>query len=193
MSARVAPPVKVVLVGDSGVGKTALVTAYCRGGFEWDCIATVAPARSTATVKVQGGAEVTLHIWDTAGQEAYHAISQSFYRDARVALVCYAPASPEPIAAWIGRVRAAAPACAVLLVATKADLLAQDERVALCSSGLALAQAHGARAHYVTSAKTGQAVEEVFYGAADARAGAGFPDAPAGVDPAAPARRGGCC
>jgi small GTP-binding protein len=190
--ARALVPVKVILVGDSGVGKTALIATYSRDGYEPDSITTVAPARSTATVQLQNGLEVTLHIWDTAGQETYLAISQNFYRDAHVALVCYSPSSPESISAWIERVHAIVPSCPILLVATKSDLLSSEEKVELCIAGLSLIQTHGARSHYVTSAKSGHMVQEVFYGAANAGSPHGCAEPPPTVDPAA-ARAGGCC
>jgi small GTP-binding protein len=160
--------VKLILVGDSGAGKTSLVTSYLTGSFESDAIPTVAPAHSTSTVTLQDGSAVLLQIWDTAGQEAYLSISQNFYREADIALVCYTPAGTDSIDAWIARVHGVVPTCLIFLVATKADTLSEQGRLDLFNAGLERVQNCGAKVHYVTSAKTGLSVKEVFTGAAKA-------------------------
>jgi small GTP-binding protein len=190
-----APPKssKLILVGDSGVGKTSLISSYTKNFFESDTIATVAPASSTATVKFPDGSDHKLVIWDTAGQEAYLAMAQNFYRAADVALVCYSPSAPDSIGEWIRRVHEQVPDCAILLVATKADLLTAEERVALCNTGLELVKKHQAKAHYITSAQTGDSVKEAFYGAAQAAA-AGTDLSFIGIDPGDGAgKEGQCC
>jgi GTPase SAR1 family protein len=110
-----------------------------------------------------------------AGQEAYLAISQLFYRDASAALVCYSPSDPERIETWIKLVHEQVPKCAIVLVATKADMLSDAAREDLFNRGPELTQAHDALTHYITSAKTGLSVKDAFFGAAQASVRAAHP------------------
>jgi small GTP-binding protein len=158
--------VKLILVGPSGAGKTSLISCFLRGQAEPDALPTVAPAFSNATITVQSGV-VDLQIWDTAGQEKYVSVSQIFYRDSHVAFVCYEPGHPEVIEPWINRVREQVPTCAIILVATKADLLTDQERLALFNQSLNLVQVHNAKSHFITSSISGLNISELFYGAAE--------------------------
>jgi small GTP-binding protein len=188
------PSFKVILVGPSGVGKTSLVSWFVKKEFETETISTVAPAFSTSVVKLADGTLVDLQIWDTAGQEAYLAISQMFYRDSQVAVVCYVPEAPETIDEWLARVREHVPDCVIILAATKADMLSEDERLELFNDGLRRSAQHGAKAHYVTSAKTGLAIEDLFYGAASSVCGGKKLMKHVVLNPPHPAaHRSGCC
>jgi small GTP-binding protein len=161
--------IKLILVGPSGVGKTSLISAYLSGQPEPHPAPTVAPAFSNAIITLESGVIVDLQIWDTAGQEKYASVSQLFYRDSHVAFVCYEPRNTSTIEPWIHRVRQHVPNCTVILVATKADLLSDEERASLFTRSLDVIQMHGAKAHYITSAVTGLSVPELFYGAAEAQ------------------------
>jgi small GTP-binding protein len=162
------PSFKVILVGPSGVGKTSLVSCFVKHEFETETISTVAPAFSTSAVKLADDTLADLQIWDTAGQETYLAISRMFYRDSQVAIVCYTSDAPETIGEWIARVREQVSDCVIILAATKADELSEDGRLELFNDGLQRTAQHGANSHYVTSAKTGLGVNDVFFGAATA-------------------------
>jgi small GTP-binding protein len=76
-------PVKLILLGSSGVGKTTLIHSFCTQTFSQDSVSTVAPAFSEMTLEIDNGTLVTLQIWGTADQEQYQSISQMFYRDAQ--------------------------------------------------------------------------------------------------------------
>jgi small GTP-binding protein len=159
--------IKLILVGPSGVGKTSLISTYLSGEPEPHPVTTVTPAFSNAVITLDTGIVVDLQIWDTAGQEKYASVSQIFYRDSHVAFVCYEPRNPRTIEPWMERIRQHVPNCTVILVATKADLLSDEERTSRFSRSLDVIQMHGAKGHYITSAVTGLSVPEVFYGAAE--------------------------
>jgi Ras-related protein Rab-7A len=82
-------PIKVILVGSSGVGKTSLINNYFDQPHETDTSPTVAPALVATTISIPSGQPVDLHIWDTAGQERFQSIGGMFYRESDVALVCF--------------------------------------------------------------------------------------------------------
>ena len=124
------PTIKVILVGNSGVGKTCLISSYFRQSFDFQAIPTVAPAYSCSDVKRPDGTIISLQIWDTAGQERYHSVSKLFFRDSDVAFVCFEIGQPESLKEvpnWIKRVRDEVPNCEVLFVITKSDLHSKED------------------------------------------------------------------
>lgn len=72
---------KIVLLGEGKVGKTALITRYCYGSVSETRQQTVNASCSEKRLNV-GNKEVTVSIWDTAGQEIFNAIAPMYYRDA---------------------------------------------------------------------------------------------------------------
>ncbi|XP_041320740.1 ras-related protein Rab-12-like isoform X2 [Pyrgilauda ruficollis] len=79
---------KVVLIGESGVGKTNLLSRFTRNEFNHDSRTTIGVEFSTRTILV-GDAAVKAQIWDTAGLERYRAITSAYYRGAVGALVVF--------------------------------------------------------------------------------------------------------
>lgn len=80
--------VKVVIVGDSGVGKSKLLMRYVHNEFTTDSKATVGVELSTKTYKVNNHI-IKIHLWDTAGQERYKSITSAYYKGAKGAMVVY--------------------------------------------------------------------------------------------------------
>lgn len=158
--------IKVILVGSSGVGKTSLVSSFFENPFENQDLPTVAPASCSAVVDVDDGKKVELQIWDTAGQERFQAISQMFYRDSHVAFVCFDPKATEPVENWINRVRGEVPECIIYLVATKGDMLSQEETNQLNTQANDMIAKFHAKSYLLTSAKTGNGVRDLFESAA---------------------------
>ena len=84
------PGCKVVLLGDSGVGKTCIISRYISGTFESNTASTNGASYASKIVKYdQLGKTLSLDIWDTAGQEKYKALTKFFYKDAAVAILVY--------------------------------------------------------------------------------------------------------
>uniref|UniRef100_A0A8C0B8J7 Ras-related protein Rab-25 n=1 Tax=Buteo japonicus TaxID=224669 RepID=A0A8C0B8J7_9AVES len=81
-------PPQVVLIGESGVGKTNLLSRFTRNEFNHDSRTTIGVEFSTRTIMV-GDAVVKAQIWDTAGLERYRAITSAYYRGAVGALVVF--------------------------------------------------------------------------------------------------------
>lgn len=85
---------KCVLVGESGVGKTAIVNRIARDDFVEDSEPTIGAAFVTHNVTLPDGV-VRLDIWDTAGQERYRSLAPMYYRGAKVAVVVFAVDSKD--------------------------------------------------------------------------------------------------
>uniref|UniRef100_A0A8C1XL08 Calcium release activated channel regulator 2Ab n=1 Tax=Cyprinus carpio TaxID=7962 RepID=A0A8C1XL08_CYPCA len=79
---------KVILVGNSSVGKTALLRRFCDGQFHSATTATVGIDYSVRTLNL-GDSHVALQLWDTAGQERYRSITKQFFRKADGVVVIY--------------------------------------------------------------------------------------------------------
>lgn len=80
--------IKIVIVGDSGVGKSNILTRYVQNEFNMDSKATVGVELSTKTYKINDK-YVKVHLWDTAGQERYKSITAAYYKGAKGAMIVY--------------------------------------------------------------------------------------------------------
>lgn len=121
---------RVVLIGDSGVGKTSVVTRFTRGTFvEGQCSSFgVDFARKTLIIDDQ---QIKLQIWDTAGQERFRTITQSYYRNANGVILAYDITkyeSWEGLPQWLDDLgRYAPPNVLTFLIGTKKDLESKRE------------------------------------------------------------------
>lgn len=79
---------KVVIIGDSAVGKSNLLSRYARNEFNLHSKATIGVEFQTQSMEIDGK-EVKAQIWDTAGQERFRAVTSAYYRGAVGALVVY--------------------------------------------------------------------------------------------------------
>ena len=70
---------KVVLIGDSGVGKSNLLSRFTRNEFNLESKSTIGVEFATKSIQTEGKT-IKAHIWDTAGQERYRAITSAYYR-----------------------------------------------------------------------------------------------------------------
>ena len=82
---------KVVLLGESGVGKTCIIARFINNTFEENLISTTGAsyAGKTMTFDEYGGKSIKFEIWDTAGQEKYRSLTKIFYKDAGAAILVY--------------------------------------------------------------------------------------------------------
>jgi small GTP-binding protein len=168
---------KIVLLGDSGVGKTCLINRFSRDTFD-SSSSTVIGSTASFTVASPSGQYLPIQIWDTAGQEKYRSITQMYFRDTDVAIVCISPKgldtdeftisearqkSCESANTWIQEIRnSAGESCRIVLATTKMDLMSREEQDGWieCSDGLV--PEVGAERHYSTSSLTGYGVREMF-------------------------------
>jgi len=116
---------KVVLIGDSGVGKSNLLSRFTRNEFNLDSKSTIGVEFATRTISVDGKT-VKAQIWDTAGQERYRAITSAYYRGAVGALLVYDIAKQQTYAnvtRWLKELRDHADSnIVIMLVGNKSDL-----------------------------------------------------------------------
>ena len=90
------PQCKVVLIGDSGVGKTCIISRYISGQFDENSASTNGASYTSKQVDYESlKKSVMLDIWDTAGQEKYKSLTKFFYKDAAVAVLVYDITSKE--------------------------------------------------------------------------------------------------
>ena len=83
-------PCKVVLIGESGVGKTSIISRYISNTFSSILTATPGASFATKTVYLQDFKQsIKFEIWDTAGQEKYRALAKVFYKNAAVCILVY--------------------------------------------------------------------------------------------------------
>ena len=84
------PSCKVVLVGDSGVGKTCIISRYISGNFNQNSPSTNGASYASKLINFDELKKIiSLDIWDTAGQEKYKSLTKFFYKDAAVAILVY--------------------------------------------------------------------------------------------------------
>merc|ERR1712070_1130456 len=98
---------KVVLIGDSGVGKSNLLSRFTRNEFNLDSKSTIGVEFATRSIQVDNKT-IKAQIWDTAGQERYRAITSAYYRGAVGALLVYDLSkriSYENVARWLKELR----------------------------------------------------------------------------------------
>jgi small GTP-binding protein len=82
---------KVVLLGESGVGKTSIISRFINNFFAENVISTTGASYAGKTMIFDefGGKKIRFEIWDTAGQEQYRSLTKIFYKDAAAAILVY--------------------------------------------------------------------------------------------------------
>eukprot|EP01064_Diplonema_japonicum_P017091 TRINITY_DN25134_c0_g1_i1.p1 TRINITY_DN25134_c0_g1~~TRINITY_DN25134_c0_g1_i1.p1 ORF type:complete len:229 (+),score=49.63 TRINITY_DN25134_c0_g1_i1:45-689(+) len=116
---------KVVLIGDSGVGKSNLMTRYTADEFNVESPSTIGVEFMTKSMKAENR-DIKVQIWDTAGQERFRAISRSIYHGAKGAMLVYDitnQPSFDNISTWLQELRShVQPSAVIMLIGNKCDL-----------------------------------------------------------------------
>ncbi|BEJ04668.1 hypothetical protein CcaverHIS641_0204850 [Cutaneotrichosporon cavernicola] len=118
---------KLVLLGESAVGKSSLVLRFVRNEFSDFRESTIA-AFLTQTVPLDSSTNIKFEIWDTAGQERYKSLAPIYFRNANAAIVVYdiTQGSFDKAKAWVRELkRQADPSIVIMLVGNKADMTSQ--------------------------------------------------------------------
>ncbi|CAA3024713.1 ras-related RABE1c [Olea europaea subsp. europaea] len=156
--------IKLLLIGDSGVGKSCLLLRFSDGSFTTSFITTIGIDFKIRTIELDGK-RIKLQIWDTAGQERFRTITTAYYRGAMGILLVYDvtdESSFNNIRNWIRNIEQhASDNVNKILVGNKADM-DESKRAVPTSRGQALADEYGIK-FFETSAKTNMNVEEVFF------------------------------
>jgi len=153
---------KLVLLGESAVGKSSLVLRFVKGQFLEYQESTIGAAFLTQTVCLND-TTVKFEIWDTAGQERYHSLAPMYYRGAQAAIVVYDITNNESFERakkWIKELqRQGNPSIVIALAGNKLDL--DSKRVVPSSVAREYADENGIL-FSETSAKTAANVNELF-------------------------------
>ena len=154
--------VKLLMLGDSGVGKSCLMTRFSDEKFPIDIVGT-AGIDCKEKVITASGKNIKVQIWDTAGQERYSILTESYYKKAFGVVLVYDVTDPTSFASvdsWIKSIKEKGNAVVqVMLVGNKIDLAGQQK----VSSSFAAKCAASYKIPFVeASAKAGTNVDEAF-------------------------------
>ena len=154
--------VKIILIGDSGVGKTNIMSKFLKNQFMEESKATIGVEFGSKLFNHEGH-KIKAQIWDTAGQEKYKAITGAYYKGSKGALVVYditQKKSFENIEKWVNDLKVAGdPKITIILIGNKSDL--EDKRQVLKDQGEEKARSFGC-AFLETSAYSGDNIEKAF-------------------------------
>ena len=100
--------IKIILLGESGVGKTCLINVITGGVFDNDEVSSSSCSYREGSYESQNGKKYIYHLWDTAGQEAYRSLNKIFIKNAKVVILVYSIENKESFKAldfWINLVK----------------------------------------------------------------------------------------
>ena len=155
---------KVVLVGESGVGKTSIITQFIDQTFQEDQQSTTGGTFSTKSVVCDNGKTLKFEIWDTAGQERYRSLTKMFYKDANAAVLVFDITRKDSFEElqnyWAQQIKESSPPDIILAVAANKSDLIDNEAV---DEEKSRAFANELGAIYVsTTATTVESINELF-------------------------------
>ncbi|KAL3235047.1 GTP-binding protein YPT52 [Nakaseomyces bracarensis] len=162
---------KLVLLGDSSVGKSSIVHRFVKDTFDELRESTIGAAFLSQTIRIKDDGEdvvIKFEIWDTAGQERYKSLAPMYYRNANAALVVYDVTQPDSLKKaqmWVQELqnKVGDDDLVIYLVGNKIDLVAddQDKRQVDVEDGEAYAKEQKLLFKEV-SAKTGDGIKDIF-------------------------------
>ncbi|XP_023143335.2 ras-related protein Rab-34 [Amphiprion ocellaris] len=157
---------KVIVVGDVAVGKTCLISRFCRGAFDKNYKATIGVDFEMEHFEVLG-VPFSLQLWDTAGQERFKCIASTYYRGAQAIIVVFDLSSVNSLAharQWLEDAMKENDPSSVLLflVGTKKDLSSPDQLSQIEQEAIRLSEEIKAE-YWAVSAKSGDGVREFFF------------------------------
>ncbi|KAL1407708.1 GTP-binding protein [Vanrija albida] len=155
--------IKLLLIGDSGVGKSCLLLRFCDDSWTPSFITTIGIDFKIRTIELDGK-RIKLQIWDTAGQERFRTITTAYYRGAMGILIVYDVTDEKSfnnVRTWHAQIEQHASAGVnKILIGNKCDW--DEKRAVTLEQGKALADEFGLR-FLETSAKANEGVEEAFF------------------------------
>lgn len=158
--------IKVTVIGDGAVGKTSLIQKFTKGKFQTDYIKTIGADLTNYQTEI-GEFKIELIFWDIAGQDEFHFLRPSFYRYSKAAIIVYSleendlgRRSFEHITKWHEDVKQFCGEIPVVVFANKVDLVEEQslDKVKIQN----LVKENNFLGYYITSAKTGQGLNEAF-------------------------------
>jgi small GTP-binding protein len=154
---------KVLLLGDSTVGKTCILLKYTDKIFQETHMMTIGLDYRLKTMTLQSGKEVKLQIWDTAGQDRFRSITKNYYKGSHGIILIYDVTSLktfENVKSWVSQIHEEiSDKVVIYLVGNKIDM--DDERKVKTEEGQKLAEELGVP-FVETSAKSGENIDKIF-------------------------------
>jgi len=165
-SAKKKIKIKVTVIGDGGVGKTSLIQKFTKGTFQTDYIKTIGAQLTKYKTEIDGY-RIELIFWDIAGQNDFHFLRPTFYRASKAAIIVYSleendlgERSFDHIASWYKDVKKYCGEIPAVIFANKVDLV--NEKSLDKRKIQNLVKKHNFLGYYITSAKTGQGLDDAF-------------------------------
>jgi Ras-related protein Rab-22 len=128
--------IKVVVVGESGVGKSSLALRFVENDFSYYTESTIGATYLSKTLEVNSGLlsprNVTFKIWDTSGQEKFQSLVPLYYRGAGAAIIVFDISRPETMHSlkrWVDELRQVGPPDMILILCGNKSDLSQDRRI----------------------------------------------------------------
>eukprot|EP00826_Nyctotherus_ovalis_P062470 TRINITY_DN9040_c0_g3_i1.p1 TRINITY_DN9040_c0_g3~~TRINITY_DN9040_c0_g3_i1.p1 ORF type:complete len:219 (-),score=64.02 TRINITY_DN9040_c0_g3_i1:128-784(-) len=154
---------KIAMIGESGVGKTCLISRYVDDKFENFEPTKAASFKSKTLISSNKKVYIRQMIWDTAGQEAFRSLASFYYKDADAAVLVYDVTNKKSfneLSYWVGELIEYGPKNIILVVAgNKSDMV--DKEVVDANEASDFAKSHGA-SFYLVSAKSNINVAEMY-------------------------------
>ena len=157
---------KILTLGESGVGKTAILRRYVENKFEKHHLATIGIDYQSKTIKIKNK-EIKLKIWDTAGQERYLNLASHLYKGADGIMLVYDITdeySFSKITDWMEQINSnlSKNEIGIVLIGNKSDI---EDRIIDTEKGEEKAKEYGIQ-YFETSALNGNGINEAFEGLA---------------------------
>ena len=155
---------KVLLLGDSTVGKTCFLLRYCDKTFQEAHLSTIGLDYRLKTIVLKSGKNIKLQIWDTAGQDKYRSITRNYYKGAHGIILIYDVTNLqtfENVKNWITSIREETTTNVVIYLAGNKIDKDEKEKEVKTENGQKIADEYKIK-FYETSAKDGINVNTVF-------------------------------
>jgi small GTP-binding protein len=152
---------KVILLGATGVGKTAIYNRILEDVFDADTLPTVT-GQGRPIEHSEHGHTAKFMLWDTAGQEKYRSLSSIYFRDADAAVLVFALDSRESfqtLSTWVDAFQHSRPEASMVVLGNKSDLV--DSRAITYAEGEARARELGGCPYVEASAKTSDGIPDL--------------------------------
>ena len=154
---------KILLLGDSCVGKSCILLRYCDNSFQEAHLTTIGLDFRIKTLIGEDNNKIKVQIWDTAGEDRFRAITRNYYKGANGILLIFDVTdkrSFEHIREWVERIKEESPPDTIVyLIGNKIDLI--DQRIIDNVQGKKLADEFN-MPYFETSARQGKGINEVF-------------------------------
>lgn len=156
---------KVVILGESAVGKTSIINRYINNSFNPECMTTPGASYASKTMFFEEyNKNIKFDLWDTAGQEKFRSLTKIFYKETSVAVLVYDITRKETFEEvqkyWYPQIKENSPKKTIIAIAANKGDLYEEEQVEE-SVGRNFAKEIGAIFRY-TSAKNSSGIDELF-------------------------------